>query len=393
MHSYVMIFGLGDPAWLDPAFAGGIFALSVIVAFIFGKLLYPLFDKLTTRIPTDLDAELIKAVRRPITLGIVVLGGYLALTIPLDIPDTRHNLIDATASILGIWLGVMAISSVVSVLFNWYSQNYSFPGSQGNQLLPVLRKVSTAAIYVLGGMMVLNQLGINISPLIAGLGLGGFAVALGLQPTLANLFAGTYVMTEGVVNPGDYIQLEDGTAGYVIEVSWRTVRIRTWSNNLVVIPNSRFSTAIVTNYQRPVPPVNIYMTCGVSYDSDLFRVQEICQEVMNDLLERDPNAVKEYGAYFGFEDFGDSNINFWLFLQAKDRLASFEVRSALIQGIHGRFMEEGIVINYPVRTLYFGEDHPPEDRLRRTPRREPPPGVDVPGPGADTGAGDGPDFG
>ena len=73
-------------------------------------------------------------------------------------------------------------------------------------------------IYGLGALLILDLLDINISPLIAGLGIGGLAVALALQPTLANLFAGTYVMTEGVITPGDYIELEGGVSGYVVEV-------------------------------------------------------------------------------------------------------------------------------------------------------------------------------
>ena len=107
-------------------------------------------------------------------------------------------------------------------------------------------------------------------------------MALALQPTLANLFAGTYVMTEGVVHSGDYIELENGVAGYVMDVSWRSTRLRTWTNNLVIVPNSRFAETIITNFQGPVPAVNVYLTCGVSYDSDLLLVEQVCREIMDD---------------------------------------------------------------------------------------------------------------
>jgi small-conductance mechanosensitive channel len=205
----------------------------------------------------------------------------------------------------------------------------------------------------MSGLLVLDQLNVNISPLIAGLGLGGLAVALALQPTLANVFAGTYVMTEGVVTPGDYIELENGVAGYVIDVSWRSTRLRTWHNNLVVIPNARFAETIITNYQEPQPAVNVFLPCGVSYESDLRLVQQICQDVMDRLLETDPDAVKEYGGWFGFESFGESNVDFWLFIQARNRLASFPLRTKLMQDLHRRLLDEGIVINYPVRALQF----------------------------------------
>jgi len=236
--------------------------------------------------------------------------------------------------------------------------------------LPLFRRVVVAVVYALGGLLVLDQLNINISPLIAGLGLGGLAVALALQPTLSNLFAGTYVMTEGVVTPGDYIELESGVAGYVLDVSWRSTRLRTWHNNLVVVPNARFAETIITNYQAPVPAVNVFLTCGVSYDSDLRQVRDISQEVMDELLEHDPNAIKEYGGWFGFDSFGESNVNFWLFVQAINRLASFELRTTLMQNLHQRLREEGIVINYPVRTLQFPKEWGPEGGLaleRRTP--------------------------
>jgi len=231
-----------------------------------------------------------------------------------------------------------------------------------------LRRAAVGAIYGVGVLLILDVLKINISPLIAGLGLGGLAVALAIQPTLANLFAGTYVMTEGAISTGDYIELEGGVAGYVVAVGWRSTRIRTWGNNLVVIPNARFAETIITNYAEPIPSINVYLTCGVSYDSDLDQVERVSREVMEQLLETDSNAVKEYGTWFAFDSFGDSNVNFWLFLQARDRLASFDLQSELIRNLHRRFREEGIVINYPVRTLQFPEGWGPEDLEGPAPR-------------------------
>ena len=190
-------------------------------------------------------------------------------------------------------------------------------------------------------------------------------MALALQPTLANLFAGTYVMTEGVISPGDYIALEGGITGYVVEVGWRSTRIRTWQNNLVIVPNNKFAETIITNFQRPVPAVNVWLTCGVSYDSDLTHVEKVCREVMDNALNNDPNAIKDYGAWFAFDGFSDSNVTFWLFLQAKDRWGSFELQSELIKTLHHRFKEEEIVVNYPMRSLQFPKDWGPEIMMQR----------------------------
>jgi len=360
-------FGLGDPAWMDPATFGAIVLTAVVVAFVIHKLVFPLVIRFTHWTPTDLDSRLVKSVRWPVTLGILVLGIYLALAVPLDLTDTQQDRTDTVAKVLVVVLGIFLVVGLLSKTIDWYLENLAgkTQGIIDVKLVPLIRRMAVVFIYGLGALLVMDLLGINISPLIAGLGLGGLAVALAIQPTLANLFAGTYVMTEGVIATGDYIQLSDGIKGYVVEVGWRSTRIRDWRNNLVVVPNAKFAETIITNYQQPTPEVSVFLECGTSYDSDLYRVEEVCLEVMDEIIANEPMAVKDYGKYFAFDKFGESNVNFWLFIRATDRWGSFVVQSALMKLLHKRFKEEGIAINYPMRTLQFPEGWGPEDLLSR----------------------------
>ena len=371
MYSYDGKVGLAleDAAWFDPTIAVAVFLFSLLLAFASYKLLFPIVLRLTNRTPTDLDSRIIQALQMPLAFGIVVLGLYLALTVPLNLSGGLQSAVNAVARVLGIGLGVMAVAGLTSNFLTWYMETVASrtPSGLDDKIFPLLRRVSVPLVCALGTLLVLDQLNINISPLIAGLGLGGLAVALAIQPTMSNLFAGTYVMTEGVIEAGDYIELENGIAGYVVDVSWRSTRLRTWGNNLVVVPNAKFAETILTNYQEPTPEVNVYLSCGVSYDSDLYHVERVCHEVMDQLLDTNPQAVKEYGGWFGYESFADSNVNFWLFLQARDRLASFEVQTDLMQRLHKRFKEDGIVINYPVRELRFPGGWRPEAFAGRNP--------------------------
>ena len=388
-------FGLGDQPWVEPVVAIAVVLISMVVAALVHFVMFPLVVRLTHQTPTELDDILIRAARWPINVGIVVLGLYLSLTITLDLPDGIQGFIDLIAQAVGAFLLVALFGRLVSRGMDWAisEQEKKSRRTVDARLLLMLRRVLVVMIYGLGLLLVINTLGIPISPLIAGLGLGGVAVALAIQPTLSNLFAGTYVMTEGVVSPGDYIEMEGGVAGYVLEVGWRSTRLRTWSNTLVVVPNARFAETIITNYYQPAPPVNVYLTCGVSYDSDLVRVEAVSMDVMNRILEASPHGVQEYGAYFGFDNFGESNVDFWLFVQARDRLASFELRSELVRELHRRFDEEGIVINYPVRSIQFPNGASSESGVQRSERipafvrRPPPPDT----PDMDAGGGDGPD--
>ena len=393
MDSLLARFGLEDHAWVDPVIGLIIFGIAVLVSALSHYFIIPLAQRLSHHTETELDDLVFRAIRRPVSLIILVLGSYLAVIIPADLTAGQQNLVNALFTAAAILAALVLITRLISVSLDWYISRLSVDQRSATaHILPILRKVAVIVVYAIGVMLMLDALGISIGPLIASLSLGGLAVALAIQPTLANVFAGTYVATENVISPGDYIELEGGIAGYVIEVSLRSTRIRTWENQLVVIPNSRLAETIVTNYSEPTPPINVFLTCGVSYDSDLDRVEAVSRDVMNRVLEESPHAVKDYGSYFAFDTFGESNVDFWLFVQARDRLSSFELRSELVNEMHRRFAEEGIVINYPVRVLQFPNGASPQgDSRPSVPSamvRRPPP---VDAPGADIAGGDGPD--
>ena len=341
MDSLLARFGLEDQVWVDPVIGLIIFGIAILVSALSHYVIIPLAQRLSRHTETELDDLIFRAVRRPVSLIIMVLGGYLAVVIPTDLTGGQQQVVNALFTAAAILAVLVLITRLLSVFLDWYISRLSVDQRSANaHILPILRKVAVFVVYAIGVMLMLDALGISIGPLIASLSLGGLAVALAIQPTLANVFAGTYVATENVISPGDYIELEGGIAGYVIEVSLRSTRIRTWENQLVVIPNSRLAETIVTNYSEPTPPINVYLTCRVSYSSDLDRVEAVARDVMDRVLEESPYAVKDYGSYFAFDTFGESNLDFWLFVQAKDRLASFELRSELINALHRRFDEE-----------------------------------------------------
>ena len=388
-----------DITWIDLLVSLAIVTGAVLFAFLFSRLLFRLILRGARLFPGELDDHLVTAARRPVIAYIILLGAYLAVEVPLTLPAEVDAAVNKAAGVAAIIIGAVLINAVGRSALAWLQEYLgSTPAANTSSwALPLARRGLLIVVAVMAIMVSLDVLGVNISPLIAGLGIGGLAVALAIQPTLSNLFAGTYVITEGVVSPGDYIDMEGGVSGYVVDVNWRSTRLRTWGNNLVVVPNSRFAETIITNYSKPDEHVNVFLTCGVAYESDLQRVEMVSQQVMEQVLAQHPGAVQEYGAYFGYDTFGESNIDFWLFVQARDRLASFEVRTELIKQLHSRLAAEGITINYPVRTLNFPDGWTPQDGTQ-TPARvhtQRPSAIGrsrSPLPADTPGGGDGPDV-
>ncbi|MHB8994829.1 MAG: mechanosensitive ion channel family protein [Armatimonadota bacterium] len=236
------------------------------------------------------------------------------------------------------------------------------------QYVGALRKISAIAIVVVGVLTLAGQMGYKIPPLLTGLGIGGLAVALALQDTLANLFAGFYMMFDQPVHVGDYIQLKSGEEGFVQEIGWRNTRIRPWSNSDILIPNSVLSQTIFTNHYLPAQELSVVVECGVSYYSKLANVEQVTLEVATEVLARVEGSARAWEPRVYFHTFGDSNVEFRVVLRAQEFSAQYQLKSEFIKALHERFAAEGIEISFPMRKVEFSqvppEPMPPASKLR-----------------------------
>src|SRR5437764_1007357 len=127
-----------------------------------------------------------------------------------------------------------------------------------------------------GGLVLLSSLGIAITPILTALGVGGLAVALALQDTLSNLFAGLHLLADKPIRVGDYVRLSaESVEGHVVDVGWRSTRIRMLQNNIVVVPNKRVAESIITNYDLGETRMAVLIRVRVDYDADAELVERV----------------------------------------------------------------------------------------------------------------------
>ncbi len=344
--------------------AAAAFVVFILLALISRLLIRLFLKRIRRRDDPGIPEIVLECVRGPLGFFLVITGLLVGYLIAIGIENTfLVQLSDTKDLAIKIWkvsvilTTTFTVAHVIDRLIDWYLLNIaeSTETKIDDTLLPTLRRVLPITIYAAGALVAIDSVGVSISPILAGLGIGGLAVALAVQPTLSNFFAGTYVVTEGELKEGDFIELEGGPSGYVEEVGWRSTKIRSRFNNLVIIPNSRMAESIVTNYFSPTPAMNVVVTCGVSYDANLEDVERFATEEAKGVIKESEKAIKDVEPFFGFSNFGDSNIDFFVFLQAVDRSGTFTLKSELIKRIHERFNVEGIEINYPVRKIVYSE--------------------------------------
>ena len=340
-------FVSGSPL-LEGMWAGGLFIASVLVAWLVLFSMRYAKRRIEKQRKATTITQLLQGLTRPIFLLILSQGLFLALS-SLSYLAPWYYYLGKAAIAFVIILVTYGLARSGRLLLGWYLHR-----AKVRQSLIRLMERTTVLLVCAGGLLVLlDYLGISISPMIAGLGLGGLAIALALQPTLGNFFAGAQIVSDQTIRVGDYIELDSGERGYVVDVGWRSTRVRTTFNNMMIIPNSRLLNSIITNYNSPNVELAVIVESGVSYSSDLPHVEDVALAVAREIVEELPEAVKAREPWFAYDEFGDSNINFWVWLYATDRLGSFRVKNELIKRLHARFAEEGITINYPVRLITY----------------------------------------
>ncbi|MDO8494400.1 MAG: mechanosensitive ion channel family protein [Deltaproteobacteria bacterium] len=230
---------------------------------------------------------------------------------------------------------------------------------KSNRVLPatsIFTNLTRVFVFVIGGLIVLQSLGISITPILTALGVGGLAVALALQETLANLFAGLHIILSRQVRPGDYVELDSGKAGYVSDINWRNTVIRTLPNNTIIVPNAKLASAIITNYNRPDREVAVTVEVGVSYESDLKNVEKVTVQVAKEILKEIEGGVPEFEPVIRYHTFADSGINFDAVLRAKEFANQSLLKHEFIKRLHERYQKEEIEFPFPTRTVYLKKE-------------------------------------
>jgi small-conductance mechanosensitive channel len=193
--------------------------------------------------------------------------------------------------------------------------------------------------------MILATVGIEISPLLAGLGLGGLAVALALQPLLANIFASSYLLSDQSIRIGDAIQVQGGPSGTIEDIGWRATRIRSSDHNLVIVPNAVLAQATMTNFDANAPATDVTLTIRVSAEDDLEAVEEACLDELSRLCEEATDLViADAPPSFRYQAVVDGKVEVLLRIRAASWREVGDLRHRMIVRIHGRLQSEGVAL-------------------------------------------------
>ncbi|WP_062642998.1 mechanosensitive ion channel family protein [Streptomyces maremycinicus] len=329
----------------DGAVAGIALAAGLLAAFLSRTLLRWL-AKHAKRTRWSGDDVVVDALRTVVPWSMIAAGAAAAAAV-LPLTKAVQHTVNQGLTVLLIFVATVSAARVVAGLVQSVTSSRS--GVAGSATIFV--NITRILVLAIGFLVVLQTLGISIAPLLTALGVGGLAVALALQDTLANLFAGIHILASKTVQPGDYIKLSSGEEGYVEDINWRQTTVRALSNNLVVIPNGQLAKTNMTNYMRPEQQLTILVQVGVAYDSDLEHVERVTSEVIAEVMTGVDGALPDHEPAIRFHTFGDSRIGFTVILGVGEFSDQYRIKHEFIKRLHRRYRDEGIRIPAPARTV------------------------------------------
>lgn len=312
-----------------------------------------LLHKWYAKTEVKIDDIIIKAFKVPSIYWCIAIGLYIGIAMS-ELPERYVLYISKIIHVIVIFSITIATANLAGRIFKDYIQRSGLPIPATGLAYGILK----GTILIIGFLIILAVLGISIAPLITALGVGGLAVALALQDTLANLFAGIHILVEKSVRVGDFIRLETGQEGHVDDITWRTTRIKMPSNNMVVIPNSKLSQSVVTNYSLPEKRSSVQIQIGVSYSSDPAVVEKVLLEEARKTIDEVPSLLPDPAPVVNLSPgFGENSLDFTLTCHVKEFNDQAAAQHGLRKRIIKRLKAEGIEIPFPHRTVYLRQEN------------------------------------
>ena len=330
-------------------------SISVLVAtfvalLIVRKIIFGYVSRWASKTSTTADDLLLDALKHPSIFWAAAISLYIAL----DASSLQQKYVNYGLKALYV-LVILSITLASANIISKLAQNALAKKSEaGHPVTGLSRAIIKAVVFILGALIIANSMGISITPMLTALGVGGLAVALALQDTLSNIFAGVHILVENPVRVGDYIKLDTGEEGFVSDIGWRTTRIRQLANNIVIVPNSKLAQSNITNYFLPEKRMSLLISIGVSYDCDPDHVEAVLIEEATAGAGEIPGLLSDPPPFVRFiPGFGDSSLDFTLVCQVAEFVDQYLAQHELRKRIFKRFKKEGIEIPFPQRTVHL----------------------------------------
>jgi len=337
--------------------AAAVLVFSIIAAKIVDLVLGRILSALTRKSRIQLDSTLLRVLRRPVWLSIVLFGALTALHWVGPRPPFLF-IFSALIESLLILIWTLAFNALVSWTTERLAIHLQGSGRQGTEMVRLGGSIARAVIVIGAIFFLLSLWHINITPLLASAGIAGVAVALAAKETLANFFGGVSVFLDQPFRTGDYIILDDGERGEVVDIGMRSTRLLTRDDVQISIPNSIIANTKIVNESAPQPRFRVRVKVGTAYGSDVDQVEETLISV----AAGNPNVVSHPSPRVRFRSFGDSSLDFELLCWVQQPHDKGRVIHELNRAIYKAFAEAGIVIPFPQRDVHLFSDPGTERR-------------------------------
>lgn len=289
-------------------------------------------------------SSLAQAIRLPSILWSAVFGLWVAIVVANETERLSSRLSQPASLVLEIAV-ILSVTITVANILSTLMQRVSERKALGGPIAGLGQSVARGVVYCVGFLVLLAALGIQITPILAALGVGGLAVALALQDTLSNLFAGIHLLADKPIRVGDYVKVADTVEGHVEDIGWRSTRVKMLQNVVVTIPNKRVAESIITNYDMPESRLALLIRIGVDYGADPDLVERL-------LLEEAKGAVGDVPGLLAdpaptarlIPGFGEFSLDFTLACQVRSFTDQFAVQHELRKRILRRLAAEGVQI-------------------------------------------------
>lgn len=302
-----------------------------------------------------LRLAVLDAVVLPVTWTLRMAGVWGALTyLPLrtveafDLHRFVNNMYQATTIGLATWLGVRLVGNLAGL---WAHRATKTEGTFDDQLVPIVRSTARVFLFITGGVMILQNLGYSVSSLLAGLGIGGAAVAFASKDVIANIFGSLVIFIDRPFQIGDWVQIGD-VEGTVETVRLRVTSIRTFANSLIVVPNSQMTTTPIQNWSK-MQKRRLKLDIGVTYSTTPEQL-EAAVVAIREIVENDDRFDQEFHMV-SFNALGDSSLNIFVYAFTKTTAwAEFMgIQQEFLLAVLRALARLGIEVAFPTRTVHL----------------------------------------